>query len=106
VWIVNVALDGSVTDTRPFASGLNSPFALEFDPSGNLFVGGSSGDIWRIDSGGNVTLFTTGLAGAEGLAFDALGNLFVSEFQEDRISKIAGVYEPRYYMYLPLAMRN
>jgi sugar lactone lactonase YvrE len=88
VWIVPILSGGSAGTPTPFAGGLNSPFALDFDSQGNLLVGGSSGDIWRIGPDSSVSHFVTDLAGAEGLASDDTGNLFVSEFREGRISKI------------------
>ena len=94
VWIVDILPDGTVYEISPFISDLNSPFALEFENNGDLFVGGTSGDIWRVDSDGGASQFGTGFAGVEGLAFDYLGNLYVSEVFEGRISKILKDYEP------------
>src|SRR5581483_11084679 len=72
-----------------FASGLNQPAGLAFDPSGNLFVSASgTGRIVKFTPGGIKSTFATGLDQPTGLAFDASGNLFVAASGSGRIVKI------------------
>lgn len=53
---------------------------MTFGPDGLLYIGTSSGQVWRVDSIEPFakTLIAAGLPAANGLAFDAAGNLFVS----------------------------
>lgn len=53
---------------------------LVFGPDGLLYVGTSSGQVWRVDSlePFTKTIIAAGLPAANGLAFDGDGNLFVS----------------------------
>src|SRR5438874_1629149 len=79
--------DGTKT---PFASGLNGPFRLAFDSSGNLFVSElagmvpGAGTISKITPTGTTTgttsTFGSGLNNPTSLAFDAFGNLFEADF--------------------------
>lgn len=95
VWRINILPDGSVAEIVPYLGDLITPYGLEFDKQGNLYVGSSeTGDIWKIDPDGNATLFATGLASATGLAFDSQGNLFVTEWSEGRILRIVREFEP------------
>ena len=59
-----------------FASGLNSPYGLAFDSSGNLFVsdGSSSSSITEITPNGTKSTFASGLDSPRGLAFDGQTN--------------------------------
>ena len=63
-----------------FASGLNIPFGLAFDKSGNLFVAvddAGSGAVYKFTPAGARTTFASGATGP--LAFDSVGNLFVAD---------------------------
>lgn len=59
-----------------------SAYHLAFSPSGELFVAGpttSSYDrVYRISSGGEVSVFFRGLGRPQGIAFDKAGNLYVA----------------------------
>jgi sugar lactone lactonase YvrE len=71
-----------------FASGLNGPYSLAFDSSGNLFEADfSSGAIFKFTPAGTKTTFASGLNGPIGLAFDSSGNLFEADFSSGIIFK-------------------
>jgi sugar lactone lactonase YvrE len=72
-----------------FTSGIDKPYGLAFDGSGNLFVGESgSGTIFKFRPDGTRTTFISALKiGPLTLAFDSVGNLFVAEYSADRILK-------------------
>jgi uncharacterized repeat protein (TIGR03803 family) len=73
-----------------FASELDKPVGLAFDPSGNLYVSAAgSGKILKFTSGGVKSTFASGLNNPWGLAFDASGNLFVSASGSGKILKFA-----------------
>jgi sugar lactone lactonase YvrE len=59
-----------------------SAYHLAFGPDGDLFVTGptvaSFDSVWRINPGGEVSVFYRGLGRPQGLAFDGLGNLHVA----------------------------
>src|SRR5437899_91666 len=80
--------DGTKTT---FISGLNQPFRLAFDSSGNLFVselagmGAGAGIISQITPMGVKTTFAAGLSNPTGLAFDAFGNVFEADFGSNMI---------------------
>ena len=60
-----------------FANGLNGPFALAFDGSGNLFVAEqSTGTIFKFTPNGTKSTFASGLGVLFALAFDTSGNLY------------------------------
>lgn len=74
-----------------FASGLNQPWGLAFDLSGNLFVS-NFGDhrIYKYAPSGDRTTFATsasGIRGPQGLAFDSAGNLYVANSVSNNILK-------------------
>jgi sugar lactone lactonase YvrE len=92
VWVIDILEDGSVGGISPFVGGMSSPFSLEFGSDGNLFVGTSSGNIWKVDPNGNANLFASGFGSVEGLVFDALGNLYASDIGSNSIFRIAPEY--------------
>lgn len=77
--------------------GLNSPYALEFGPNGNLYVCNNDvSTITRIDFNSDGTNTSTtysstqyNLNHPEGLSFDDNGNLYVSNSSSNNILKIA-----------------
>src|SRR6266566_5230869 len=77
-------INGSIDEFTPngvrstFASGLNIPFGLAFDKSGNLFVAVDETTIYKFTPTGARATFATVQLGAYGLAFDRAGNLFVA----------------------------
>jgi len=73
----------------PFVSGILNPTALAFDPNGELYVTSrAEGNVYRIDAGGETTVYAEGMGVATGAAFDAEGNLFVGD-RNGTIFKIA-----------------
>ena len=86
-----------------FASGFQSPVALAFDSSGNLYVanfgsGFGDGSIQKITLGGVTNTILSGLNGPAGLAFDLNGNLYEANYSDNTIWKItpagvASIYE-------------
>jgi hypothetical protein len=62
-----------------FAS-LEQPRLLAAGPAGSIFVGSSSGDVYRIDADGSASTFQTGLREVRGVAYDAgERRLFIAE---------------------------
>jgi len=68
-----------------FASGLNSPYGLAFDRTGNLFVSEAErpGTIEKLTPDGDKSTFATTDGYPLSLAFDGAGNLFVEETYGD-----------------------
>jgi sugar lactone lactonase YvrE len=86
VSIVRVSPDRIGT---PFVSGILNPTGLAFDPQGELYVTSrAEGTVYRIDAGGEATVYAEGMGVATGAAFDADGNLFVGD-RSGTIFKIA-----------------
>jgi sugar lactone lactonase YvrE len=70
-------------------SGILNPTGLAFDPEGQLYVTSrAEGTVYRIDAGGEATVYAEGMGVATGAAFDPEGNLFVGD-RSGTIFKIA-----------------
>jgi sugar lactone lactonase YvrE len=64
-----------------FYSGLNNPFGIAFNTTGDLFVANSGGDdIVEISQGRTQSTFASGLYQPEDVAFDSSGNLWEVDF--------------------------
>ena len=74
----------------PSTAGLNYPYYMAFDASGNLYVANYSGNtISKVTPAGAVSPFVNNnLDGPLGLAFDASGNLYVANWYSGSISKV------------------
>jgi hypothetical protein len=72
-----------------------APVAVALDHSGNLWLGGGSGEIWRVPAGSSTgtaptLMISSGLGGAiTGLAFSSGNDLYVSDYANNRIVKFA-----------------
>ena len=80
-----------------FASGLNGPFGLAFDSSGNVFEGDAgTNTIFQFTPDGTGSTFASELSGPVGLAFDNSGNLFEADYNSGTIFKFtpAGTRSP------------
>jgi sugar lactone lactonase YvrE len=60
-----------------FASGLNCPWSLAADKSGNLYATNLDNQIYKYDSSGNRSTFASGVD-CSALTFDNSGNLYAS----------------------------
>src|SRR5208337_4416979 len=99
--IASTANVGSATSQSPVSTfvpsnaGLDGPYCMSFDASGNLYVANAENDtISKVTPGGTVSTFvSSGLSGPIGLAFDSSGNLYVVNGGANTISKVtpAGV---------------
>ena len=83
--LVSFNADGSTNAITTSGDPLpNSPTALAFDSTGNLFIGTSGGTIRQMTPDGTVSFFsqsfsgTGSLNGVNGLAFNSAGKLFAS----------------------------
>jgi hypothetical protein len=81
--------DSSGQGTAFASSGLDNPYGLAFDSSGNLYAANfGNNTIEKFDFFGNETVFAAaGLNGPVGVAFDSLGNLYVSNYFDNTIEK-------------------
>ena len=73
-------------------SGLNTPYGLAFDSSGNLYVSNQGNQTIRKFSSTGTDLgnfATTGLNGPAGVAFDSLGNLYVANLNNNTIRRFS-----------------
>ena len=80
-----------------FASGLNFPFDVLPDSSGNVYTANlADGTISKVSPVGAVSQFGSGFGQPLALDFDASGNLFIASFglNSGVIYKVAGVSEP------------
>lgn len=77
-------------------TGLNKPYAVAFDTTGNMYVSNNTSDEVTVNLGGAtgntapIRTISTGISGPEGIAFDPSGNLYVANDGDDSIS----VYAP------------
>jgi hypothetical protein len=72
-----------------FASGLNSPQGLVFDPAHNLYVAdGASGSIFKYDTAGTRTTFYTGLSSPVGMTITG-NRLLIVESGRDQALALA-----------------
>lgn len=69
-----IAIQPNGTVSAPIISGLEDPFALAFDSSGDLFIGAEA-RIIEITPGGTQSTFASGMA-TTALAFNSAGDLF------------------------------
>ncbi len=61
-----------------FASGFNKPGAITVDAVGNVYVGDSSGNVYRINAAGTVTTkVVSGLVGPTCMKQDTNGNIYI-----------------------------
>ncbi|GHU85467.1 hypothetical protein AGMMS49941_05350 [Deferribacterales bacterium] len=71
-------------------TGFHSPTGIAVDHEGNLYVSNwSGGDVTKIDTKGNRTVFADNMGAPAGLAFDNDGNLYVADYSQNVIYRIA-----------------
>jgi streptogramin lyase len=97
LYAANGLSSGSVTEFNPngtinktFATGLNTPFAVAFDSSGNVYVDSAGdGKVWKFNPDGTgKTQFAGAMLTPTGMAFDSHGNLYVAEAGAGKIDMI------------------
>ncbi len=90
--ILSINSNGSVsTFVGPSNPGLNEPWGLAFDGSGNLYVANyGNNTIEEFNSSGTGAIFAnTGLDEPIGLAFDSSGNLYVANAANSTIEEFS-----------------
>src|SRR5208337_3322479 len=94
--IASTANVGSATSQSPVSTfvpsnaGLDGPYCMSFDASGNLYVANAENNtISKVTPAGTVSTFvSSGLSDPSGLAFDSSGNLYVANYSGNTISKV------------------
>jgi hypothetical protein len=62
---------------------------LAFSPSGVLYVVSVvTGQVFQVNSQGNLSVFASGLDGPSRMTFDGSGNLYVTDNSANEVSKI------------------
>ena len=85
-----VQISASTGAQTTFASGLNIPTGLAFDPAGNLYeADNGSGKIDKFSPSGVETTFASGLNQPYGLATDPLGNVYEADNGSGTIFKFS-----------------
>ena len=93
--IVNQAGNSAVplaTMTTLIPQGLNLPFGLAVDGSGNVYIadtGHNAIQEWFAATQQVTTLVATGLNGPHGIALDAQGNLYIADAYDNAVKKWA-----------------
>ena len=67
----------------------NDPTCLAFDRVGDLVVGTSGGNVYKITPTGGVSLFASGFGDIMGFAYDASGILYVAAYSAGEIWKVS-----------------
>jgi gluconolactonase len=70
-------IENAITRFEIFATGLDHPEGLAFDRDGNLWAGGEAGQIYRIDSNGQIHVVAECGGFTLGMAFSEKNELFV-----------------------------
>ena len=78
---VTVYAPGSKNVLRTISQGVNAPYALAFDGSGDLYVANANANTVTVYASGGGTVLRTiskGVKYPDALAFDSYGNLYVA----------------------------
>ncbi len=78
----------TATTLAGFRREFGEPFGIAVKDSDIYISDGEAGKIWRIASGGNITLHADGLNTPSAMAFDPSGNLIVADTGSHTIKKI------------------
>jgi sugar lactone lactonase YvrE len=82
------ASDGS--SVASYGTGLSGIRGVAVDSNGNIFISDfTGGQIVKVDSGGNQTVFNTTVGGPAGLAVDSAGNLYATGYTDGKLYKIS-----------------
>ena len=72
------------------STGINFTDDLIFDSEGNLYGADYSGDaIYKIDTNGQVSTFSSGFSAPNGMAFDSMGHMYLCDNLGDKIYKLS-----------------